>query len=352
MAFCTKCGRELTPGQVCVCQRNYAENGRTGQSVGTQSAMGNAGRQNTDNMIQQGVGRATSQSAENMAQQNMRRAVSQDAENITQQNVKRTISQNAGAVQPGVQSAVNIKEQSASLVSNVIEVFLAVLKAPVSAGRKVVIEGRVAIGVSLIILQAFFTGLFGVIMISKINELIAGAAGSASDSLLEYASVSLVKLSYVRGFLISVLGSAALSFLVALIAMLLMMLFRGKTTYTSMLLATGIRCVGMIPVTVLAILVSILHVGWGIVIFMVSAIIGYIFMGRVLTAGSVFVENKVPYVLFLLVILTVVVQYFMISKIWPLYMPDVLRASYYDFLREMKGESRGLSGMLKNIFDY
>ena len=87
-------------------------------------------------------------------------------------------------------------------------------------------------------------------------------------------------------------------------------------------------------------------------IFMLSEIIGFIFRGRVLTAGSVFVKNKLPYVFFFLLILTVFVQYFMISKIWPLYMPDVLRASYYDFLREMKGESRGLSGMLKNIFDY
>ena len=352
MAFCTKCGRELTPGQVCVCQRNYAGDGRTGQSAGTQSVMRNVGRQNVENMVQQGVGRATSQSAENMAQQNIGKSVSQAAENMVRQNTGRTISQNAGAVQPDISSATNIKEQSASLVSNVIEVFLAVLKAPVSVGRKVVIEGKVAIGVSLIVLQAFFTGLFGVIMISKINELIAGVAGSESSSLLEYASASLVKLSYIRGFLISVLGSAALSFLVALIAMLLLMLFRGKTTYTSMLLATGIRCAGMIPVTVLAILVSILHVGWGIAIFMLSAIIGYIFMGRVLTAGSVFVENKVPYVLFLLVILTAVVQYFMILKIWPLYLPDVLRASYYDFLREMKGGSSGLSGMIKNLFDY
>lgn len=322
MAFCTKCGRELTPGQVCVCQRNYAGDGRIGQSVGTQSTMGNTGRQNAENMVQQGVGRVTS---ENMAQQNIGKSVSQGTENMVRQNTGRTISQNAGAVQPDISSATNIKEQSASFVSNVIEVFLAVLKAPVSVGRKVVIEGKVAIGVSLIVLQAFFTGLFGVIMISKINELIAGVAGSESSSLLEYASASLVKLSYIRGFLISVLGSAALSFLVALIAMLLLMLFRGKTTYTSMLLATGIRCAGMIPVTVLAILVSILHVGWGIAIFMLSAIIGYIFMRRVLTAGSVFVENKVPY---------------------------VLRASYYDFLREMKGGSSGLSGMIKNLFDY
>ncbi len=352
MAFCTKCGRELTPGQVCVCQRNYTGNGRTGQSVGTQPTVRRTERPNAENITQQGVSRGTLQNANNVARQNMGRPVSHGIENSVRQNTEKTTSQNTGAVQPNVQSASNIKEQSTFLISNVIEAFFAILKAPVSVGRKVVIEGKIAIGVSLIILQAIFTGLFGVIMISKINELIAGAAGSGSSSLLEYASVSLVKLSYLRGFLISVLASAAFSFLVALIAMLLLMLFRGKTTYTNMLLASGIRCAGMIPVTVLAILVSILHVGWGIAIFMVSAVIGYIFMGRVLTAGSSFVENKVPYVLFLLVILTIVVQYFMISKIWPLYLPDVLRASYYDFLREMKGGSRGLSGALKNIFDY
>lgn len=348
MAFCTKCGRELTPGQVCICQRNYSVNSGTGQgtenieerkipqNTGAQSSMRNIERQNGANMIQQG----------------MVRTVSKNMGNTVNQDIGRTLQQNAETSQQNIQGSSSVKEQSVSLINNVIEVFLAVLKAPISFGRKVVIEGRIAIGVSLIILQAVFTGLFSVIMISKINELIAGAAGSESSSLLEYASVSLVKLSYLRGFLISVLGSAALSFLIALIAMLLLMLFQGKTTYTSMLLATGIRCIGMMPVTMLAILISILNVGWGIVVFILSAMIGYIFMGRVMTAGSTFVENKVPYVIFLLVILTTVVQYFMIIKIWPLYLPDVLRASYYEFLREMKGGSNGLSGMFKNIFDY
>ncbi len=279
------------------------------------------------------------------------------------------VNQNVNGKLPGASSAANKKEQSVFLGRNVIEVFLKVLKTPVSVGRKVVTEGRTAIGVSLIILQAFFTGLFGVIMIRKINELfelIAAASSKTRSSLgtLPYylsefgdapnyseARELFYKLSYIRGFLVSVFGSVALSFLVALIAMLLLMLFRVKTTFSSMLLATGIRCVGMIPVTVLAILVSFLHVGWGIVIFMVSAMIGYIFMGRVLAAGSAFAEDKVPYVLFFLVTVTIVIHCFMIVKIWPFYLPDEARADYYAFLREMKGLG-GFFGMIKNMLYY
>lgn len=315
MAFCTKCGRELIQGQVCVCQRNYSENSRIGQT------------ENAAEAEQRSTARIISQNT---------RTIKQSINSVTQENVH---------------SSVGVKEQSAALISNVFEVLLAILKAPVTAGRKIVKEGKIAIGISLIILQAVFTGLFAVIIISKINELVAGAAGSRSKSLLEYASVSVVKLSYLRGFLVSIFGSAALSFIVALIAMLLLMLFRGKTTYTSMLIATGVRCAGMMPVTILAIVVSLLNVSWGIVIFMVSTVMGYIFMGRVLTAGSVFLENRVPYVVFFLVILTVVVQCFMIAKIWPLYLPDVLRASYYDFLRQMKsGSSDGFTDLLEDIF--
>lgn len=248
------------------------------------------------------------------------------------------VSQNVNGQPANASPAANKKERSVFFDRNVIDVFFKVLKAPFSTGRKVVTEGGTAIGVSLIILQAFFTGLFGVIMISKINERM----GDFDD----------LKLSYIRGFFVSVFGSAALSFLIALIAMLLLMLFRVKTTYTRMLLVTGIRCVGIIPVIVLAILVSFLHVGWGIAVFMVSAMTGYIFMGRVLTAGSVFWENKAPYVFFLLVIVTVAIQCFMIAKIWPFYLPDMLRADYYEFLKKMKEGSDGFWDMIKNMFDY
>lgn len=323
MAFCTKCGRELTPGQICVCQRNYSGSSETGGEDAV-------------------VGRTL-----------------QNAGDAERRSVNRTAAGTMGTKQQDIgeaphqstQTSSGIKGQSAAIVSNVFEVLLAILKTPVSAGRKVVMQGKVAVGVYLIILQAVFTGLFGMVMISKINELIAGAAGSSSTSLLEYASASVVKFSYLKGFIISVLGSAALSFLVALIAMLLLMLFRGKTTYTGMILAAGVRCAGMLPVTMLSILVSIFNAGWGIVVFMVSAVIGYIFMGRVLTAGSTFLENRVPYVVFLLIILTIIVQYFMISKVWPLYLPDVLRASYYDYLREMKNGTSGLSSLFKDILN-
>lgn len=312
MAFCTNCGKELIPGQVCECQKNIMQNMQVEPSP---------------EKVSEGAGEQ--EKKENGSQ------------NPEQKNAQ--------------QSFADAKEQSVVFATNIFKLLLDILKNPVSAGRKVVEAGNAAVGIVFIVLQGIFTGLFGMVMVNKINGIIDNVGYKVSgvkDALENILSddykdatkaVELLKLSPSKGFIISIVGSIALSFIIALIAMLLIMAFRGKANYTSMLIVAGMRCVGMMPVTLLAVIVSFFSVWWSIVIYLISGIMGIIFLGKTITGGTDLNENRLPYVMFILVVIILIIQGFMVSKIGPLYLPDMIRGGFAPAIVELKEQLGGKS---------
>lgn len=317
MAFCTNCGKELIPGQVCECQKNIMQNMQVEPSPEKVSE-----------------GEEKQEQSENGSQ------------NPEQKNAQ--------------QSFADAKEQSAAFATNIFKLLLDILKNPVSAGRKAVEEGNATVGIAFIVLQGIFTGLFGIMIANKVNGAInnvtykLGEKAGNLDMLFsdKYESIEkgigLFKLSYAKCFFISAIGSIALSFVIALIVMLLIMAFRGKTNYNSMLIASGIRCVGMLPVTLLAILVSFVS-AWSILIFMLSGIMGIVFLSRTVTAGAELNEDRLPYIMFIVTVVILVIQVLVAVKI-DHYLPDIIRGVWATVTATVKDGFDGIFGSM-NIDD-
>lgn len=300
MGFCTNCGKELVEGEICECQVNFAEN------------------------LQ----------AENV---NVSESGEQQAEN---------------AVHREQQSFAATREPSAVFAHNIFKLLLNILKAPVSAGRRAVEEGNVVVGISYIVLQGIITGLFGMAMVSKLNELIEQVGRSIVDAygydytlIINY--ISMGKFPLGKGFMISLFGSIMLSLIIAVLVMLLLTVFGGRPQFSNAIVAAGVRCVGTMPLSVLALLVSFIDLKWSIIVFLVSGIMGILFMAKTVTAGSGLREDRTPYLMLSLVLLILIVQVIMATNMETWYLSDLAHEAYDEFI--INYENMEFSDIVKRL---
>lgn len=283
MAFCTQCGRELEEGQVCVCQRNFAQDLNTQQGDYNQNRM---------SPVQINI----------------------DSEKFN-----------------------NIKNESKKFANNIFGIFLGILKKPVEAGKSFILSGNVIASVALIILQGIFSGLIGIICIGKINNIMQLLAGISNQ-----AGFELVKFSLLRVFIVTLIGSVIISLALALITWGIVLLFKVKAAFPNILCAVGVRCIGMIPVTLAAVLMLFISVKLAIIIFISGALVGIIFMGCALMPGTLAGTNRMPYILFITIILSIVVHLFAVSKLAPMYFSDTVRIAY----------KKGIAHIKESLSDY
>lgn len=64
----------------------------------------------------------------------------------------------------------------------------------------------------------------------------------------------------------------------------------------------------MIPITLAAVLMLFISVKLAIIIFILGALVGIIFMGCALMSGTLAGTNHIPYILFITIILSIVVH--------------------------------------------
>lgn len=261
--------KKLEEGQVCVCQKNFAQNLNPQQGAYNQNRM---------NPVQINI----------------------DSEKFN-----------------------NIKNESKKFANNIFGIFLEILKKPVEAGKRFILSENVIASVALIILQGIFSGLIGIICVGKINNIMQLLAGISNQ-----AGFELVKFSSLRVFIVTLIGSAIISFVIALIIWGIVLLFKGKATFPNMLCTVGVRCVGMMPITLVVALMLFISVKFAIIIFISGALVGIIFMGCALMSGTLVRTNHMPYILFITIILSIVVHSFAVSKLAPMYFSDTIRTAY------------------------
>ncbi len=156
------------------------------------------------------------------------------------------------------------------------------------------------------------------------------------------AGFELVKFSLLRVFIVTLIGSAIISFALALITWGIVLLFKGRATFPDMLCTIGVRCVGMIPITLAAVLMLFISVKLAIIIFILGALVGIIFMGCALMSRTLAGTNHIPYILFITIILSIVVHSFAVSKLAPMYFSDTIRIAY----------KRGVENIKDALSDY
>ena len=212
-----------------------------------------------------------------------------------------------------------VKEQSAKVLSETLGAFIAILKAPVSAGRQIAGMGSMKLGIGLFSIQAIISGILAMIFCGQINDLLyslTSAVGSFVDGPDE------IKMNIFTCFLLTVIGSLAISFALALVLFLLVKIFKANTTYAHMVSVVGVRSVGTTSIIVLAILLYFIKEPLGIAVYVFSGILGLLFMVRVIPSASSLSEDRVAYVTILATVLGIVIFYVVMRILLPLYVPD------------------------------
>lgn len=139
-------------------------------------------------------------------------------------------------------------------------------------------------------------------------------------------------------------------------------LFKGSTHFPHILCIAGIKSAGTVPFLVLALLLSLISVKWGIIFYITSAVAGYIFTGCALASGAVSDADRMPYILSITVIVSVLAYFIIVTRMGPVYFPDTVRVAYNSMTNELKSNmseysyneiiSEALYGFIDEFYDY
>ena len=280
MAFCKYCGKKLEEGEVCNCRQAGAFSG--------------------------------SETAGNDQQ-----AASQHAQI------------------PPIQTD-KIIAQSKNIAKQVIDQFLAVFRAPATAGAACVQQGNLAVSCIFLALQAICSGLFAVLCIGKINKLISFGGLLQHDFLF----------SSLGAFFLTFLYSALLSVLLALLFFGGAKLLKGEISFQKALAFASARSIVSAPVILL-----------GCLIFMASTSFGLLFYAALcpLTAvlflvpacdgiGGLNRNRKIYLLVGVLAVFTILFMLFA-SNLWSTYIPAEIKQAI-EQLQSFLSPENILSGIL------
>lgn len=209
------------------------------------------------------------------------------------------------------------KEVSGIYLQQLFGAFMGIFKKPVTQGKIFVSSGNVQLGVGFLAIQAILSSLFALAVCNKINSL-----GKMAVSLLNGSNGNII--SYPKSFLLTIAGSLAMSFALAGLLYIGITLFKGKTAFGQVICAVAVRSVGVSIFIVLSIIVVFLNIGVGFAIFILSWIVGLVFMIPVIQAGAEFNSNGVPYMTTIVASLSIVV-FFVWSRIsLPMYASELV----------------------------
>lgn len=310
--FCTKCGRPIPEGGICSCQLQAG-----GQSGHPQESNQNlysqqANKQNTIGPQQ--------------AQPNSQNAAGQQGNQPHQpfQGQQWNGQQFQGQQFNGQQ----YKGQASALAQNFFGKMLYLIKRPIEAGTNLIIEADVKTALLLLAAQGACSAIFAMAAAGKASGYIQAASGLADgiSSGLGNVVAGAMGMPYFRIFLVTVAFSMALSCILALMMMLGHMALKIPVSFQQMLSAAAIRSALMVPAILLSLVVFELTAVTGIVLFLLINIWGFTAMA-VTMSNFVNKEKRDMFVLVasVAILLFIFVAMFALSKIWTLYLPDLIR---------------------------
>lgn len=287
--FCSKCGRPLQGGICTVCQ-------------GGQNTYGGQGMQQKN---QQGYGIGGQQSM-----------------------------QSGNGLQPKM-ATVNPQ--------NIIGTILKMIQYPVTYGKKLILKADMKITVILILLQGICSGLFTLAVVKKLAGFVQKVTGMDSDAWKYY------EMPYARAFLVTFFLSIALAIIYGLLLFSVHRIIKAQAyapvALSQMLPAAAVRSAVMIPAILLSAVVFEISVALGIAMFLCVNFLGFI--ASSVADYSAFGQQKPDLFVFMsgiAAVLLIFIAFFAFSKVFSLYLPDVIR----DSIKEMGDFSA--EDLLRNIF--
>ncbi len=200
------------------------------------------------------------------------------------------------------------EKNATAFAKNFFKKILAIVKDPVTAGKEAIMQTDIKNPLLLMALQGIFSAIFVM---------------SAEGRLMIELDIST---PYFRIFIVTLLLSVGLACVLALLLKLGNAVIKIPVTYTQMLSAVSIRSALLMPAIILSFIVSLIHMGAGLVMFVLINIWG--FTAMVVAMSSLIEQEKlskfvlaVSVVILLFIILTV----FMLTRTVKFYIPDEIR---------------------------
>jgi len=309
--FCTKCGKPIGEGGICDCE-TVNESQRVEQQVPVTP-------------ILQASSYAQAPQATPYAQAPQAAPYAQAP-------------QAAPVYQTYAQPAQAASGNFSIYLKKLFQIFKGILRFPSSEGSKFAVSEDRNTALGLIGVQAIFTTLFAMITISHTLSVLFGAFGGSGSS-------SSLKMPYVQIFFVTLIASFALSCAFAGIIFGISYLFKNKISYTAALCITAVRSVIIIPVTIIAVVLLFLNLGYGLMLFYAGGLAGLCYMVAAFPCTSTENKNKVPLIIFLSLLAFAIVSYFVMIKCLPFYLPSTLK----DISKELSNPSKFFSNFMNNF---
>ncbi len=340
--FCTKCGRPLAEGEICTCQQPQAAqsagqamqsqpqqqaaqfSGQTMQSQPQQQAaqfsgqgmpqQAQAGQFSGQAMQSQPQPQAAQSAGQGMPQQPQAGQFSGQAVPPPQMQQFQGMPQ--GVPYTGVPYGMQQPKQpsgAGKFFKDFAGTFVNVIKSPMEGGKNFVASADYLVAGAYILVQAFLVALYGVIFEAGIASYINKMLGFWGGSI----SMPYVKVFFVT-FALSVVFSAAL----AGILLAFSLMFGNKTNYQSMLCVTALRSIGIAPVSILAMLITLIQPVAGAVVFFAANIWGIVMTAVCMPASDEKSKRFLPLYVFLAYFIFFVIALVIMVKCAGVYFPS------------------------------
>lgn len=238
--------------------------------------------------------------------------------------------------QPGTEQ---IKKVSGNYLKRLIAAFSTLLNDPVGSGRRFVALGNSNLYIGFLAVQALLSSVFTLLIAKEINGVLIGY--EAEDYFLSYPKV----------FLITMLGSVTVSFVIAGLLYLTAIVFQEKMTYGKALHIMAVRSVGINIILVLSIVVACLNLLIGFVIFASSWLGGLVFMIPVIRSENKANADRTPYIAIVVTLCLFVVLFLWIRFSLPLYAPPEIKAEVEQMIKALD-DLKNLGNNLNNRFNF
>ncbi len=215
-----------------------------------------------------------------------------------------------------------------------------IITKPVTTAKELVAKKKMAVPISLYIIQAIFTAIFGLIYIVRaFSENYTTLTEKNMDVIQGYALDA--KIPYVKAFCMTFLLSLGLTYVLLIVTWMFGRLFRLKISFAEMVNVVGARSGILIFTNIIAIILTFVNPEYGITFFCFSDIIGFAIMALCYPSKDASKENKVLFALSISIIAYMFIEYRTMAFGMGYYLPRAIMNQI-----SMEG---GLFGKIANV---
>lgn len=314
MAFCKYCGTKLEDGKTCTCAAAVAAAKTVAEKA---SAVETTVADTPATEITEETPVAETSVAENTAE-----APAEETA-VAEAPVAKTPATTGTAVQPATTITLPKINVDKEMVQGVLNQYISIMKAP-ATGSAEFINGKNTISAAIIIaIQALLSGIIACFYIGAVNKTLKAAGGG-------FINLEKYKFSGFKGLLLSIILSVLFAAIFAGIMFCIAKILKLSMDIKEALEVTAVRASYLIPVTVLAILLSIVNIQTSILVYVTGSIFA---LGFVLAAMMKKYPEKSDLLVYLVtvaVFVFVIVMALIMSKACNLYVPGSLKKDMGD----------------------